>query len=670
MEKELYSLSKIFTDKLYRIPDYQRGYAWNLKQLKDFWNDLQQLENGKNHYLGVLTLEEVLVRAIDNWHDDSWIIESKGYDVYYVVDGQQRLTTSIILIQAFIESIEPNQKLNYDTLDEIRKKYIYNSRDNGISRSYIFGYDKDNPSYEFLKTTIFREDSVTKSQIQETIYTHNLESAKRFFRERLSEISHEEKESIFLKLTHKLLFNLYTISNDIDVFIAFETMNNRGKPLSVLELLKNRLIYLSTKLNVDEYEKKYLRHIINEAWKTVYHNLGKNKENPLDDDKFLFNHFVLYFGKETKPEDEISPVDLFGINIRRYSVRSDYSRVLLEQIFTAKNITKDNSNNSPHLTTKSINNYVKDLQQSVELWYNISNPYFSNLGENEKIWLDKLNRIANNETTHVFPLIMVFFKKEPNSDKRVKFLKALELLMFFSLLIGLPSFAIFRLQEFNTLEKSINLTKGQITSEKLIKELEDIFSEITCGEKKELLKRLKSEFKGGDFYKWSGIRYFLYEYDLHLQSLSKTNKIKISWNEFIENDDEDYRTIEHIYPQKAKDRYWTDAFRSYTSKEKSILKNSLGNLLPLSKAKNSSCSNKPFPDKKCNDINTVGYRYGSYSENEVANYENWTAKEILERGIKLIDFMEKRWNISIGDYQEKVEFLGLGFVLKKEGLIS
>lgn len=467
-----------------------------------------------------------------------------------------------------------------------------------------------------------------------------------------------------------MLFNLYTISNDIDVFIAFETMNNRGKPLSVLELLKNRLIYLSTKLNVDEYEKKSLRHIINEAWKTVYHNLGKNKENPLDDDKFLFNHFVLYFGKETKPEDEISPVDLFGINIRRYSVRSDYSRVLLEQIFTAKNIAKDNSNNSPHLTTKFINNYVKDLQQSVELWYNISNPYFSNLGENEKIWLDKLNRIANNETTHVFPLIMVFFKKEPNSDKRVKFLKALELLMFFSLLIGLPSFAIFRLQEFNTLEKSINLTKGQITSEKLIKELEDIFSEITCGEKKELLKRLKSEFKGGDFYKWSGIRYFLYEYDLHLQSLSKTNKIKISWNEFIENDDEDYRTIEHIYPQKAKDRYWTDAFRSYTPKEKSILKNSLGNLLPLSKAKNSSCSNKPFPDKKCNDINTVGYRYGSYSENEVANYENWTAKEILDRGIKLIDFMEKRWNISIGDYQEKVEFLGLGFVLKKEGLIS
>ncbi|QXE22564.1 hypothetical protein B6N60_01247 [Richelia sinica FACHB-800] len=439
-----------------------------------------------------------------------------------------------------------------------------------------------------MKINIFREDSVTKSQIQETIYTHNLESAKRFFSERLSEISHEEKESIFLKLTQKLLFNLYTISNDIDVFIAFETMNNRGKPLSVLELLKNRLIYLSTKLNVEEYEKISLRNIINESWKTVYHNLGKNKENPLDDDKFLFNHFVLYFGKETKPEYEISPVELFGINIRSYNFRSDYSRVLLEEIFTAKNIAKNNSNNnSLLLTTKFINSYVQDLQQSVELWYKISNPYFSDFSENEKIWLDKLNRVVNNDTVSFAPLIMVFFKKEPNREKRVKFLKTLELLMFFSVLIGLPSYAILRLNGFNTLEKSINLSN---------------------------------------------------------------------------------RTIEHIYPQKAKDKYWIDTFRSYTPKEKTILKNSLGNLLPLSKAKNSSCSNKAFPDKKCNDINNVGYRYGSYSENEVALYEHWTAKEILERGIKLINFMENRWKISIGDYDAKVEFLGLGFVLKKEGL--
>lgn len=55
MQTELISLSKAFTENLFRIPDYQRGYSWGEKQLKEFWSDLDQLEEGKNHYTGVLT---------------------------------------------------------------------------------------------------------------------------------------------------------------------------------------------------------------------------------------------------------------------------------------------------------------------------------------------------------------------------------------------------------------------------------------------------------------------------------------------------------------------------------------------------------------------------------------------------------------------------------------
>ena len=66
------------------------------------------------------------------------------------MDGQQRLTTSIILIQAISEHIPKGEKLNFTLASEIQKKFIYDSKDEGISRSYIFGYEKDNPSYEFL----------------------------------------------------------------------------------------------------------------------------------------------------------------------------------------------------------------------------------------------------------------------------------------------------------------------------------------------------------------------------------------------------------------------------------------------------------------------------------------------------------------------------------------
>ena len=70
---------------------------------------------------------------------------------------------------------------------------------------------------------------------------------------------------------------MYYIDNDFNVFIAFETMNNRGKRLSYLELLKNRLIYLSTVFDVEEDNKTAVINNINDTWKTVYEYLGKNK---------------------------------------------------------------------------------------------------------------------------------------------------------------------------------------------------------------------------------------------------------------------------------------------------------------------------------------------------------------------------------------------------------
>ncbi|MCB9477835.1 MAG: DUF262 domain-containing protein, partial [Deltaproteobacteria bacterium] len=295
MDEQLVSLSKIFTERIFRIPDYQRGYSWGEKQLKDFWNDLAQLDNESDHYTGVLTLETVPEEEYLHWQDDIWIIKSKRYRPFFVVDGQQRLTTAIILIQTIIEQISEKEKLNYDSKKDISRKFIFDSKDNGISRSYIFGYQKDNPSYETLKTKVFCEKSHTAEEL-DTVYAQNLEHAKTFFKKHIKQLQKEDLGTIYTKISQQLLFNLFTITREIDVCVAFETMNNRGKPLSQLELLKNRLIYLSLKFNDTDEEKLALRNTINNCWKSVYHNLGRNKENPLNDDQFLQAHYFVYFG--------------------------------------------------------------------------------------------------------------------------------------------------------------------------------------------------------------------------------------------------------------------------------------------------------------------------------------------------------------------------------------
>ena len=64
---ELQSLNSIFKERILRIPDYQRGYAWTTTQLEDYWEDLLQLDPERIHYTGVITLEPVREKIWCKW---------------------------------------------------------------------------------------------------------------------------------------------------------------------------------------------------------------------------------------------------------------------------------------------------------------------------------------------------------------------------------------------------------------------------------------------------------------------------------------------------------------------------------------------------------------------------------------------------------------------------
>lgn len=665
-EEQLQSISKIFIEKLFRIPDYQRGYSWGKKQLNEFWDDLEQLNDNKNHYTGVITLEKVPESTYQNWADDCWIIDSKSYEPFYVVDGQQRLTTIIILIQCIIEKIGEDGELNYNSVKDIRKKFIFESKDAGISRSYIFGYEKDNPSYEYLKTRIFKESS-TSDLGQETLYTNNLLNAKIFFQNKIENLSNELIQKLYRKLTQKLLFNVYNISNEIDVFITFETMNNRGKKLSNLELLKNRLIYLSTLFD-DDYEKGQLRKDINECWKTVYEYLGKNKDKPLDDDEFLKNHWIVYYQYSRKTSEDyinflldkkFTTKNIFG---RKNNLESNYNEnsnkiSILDNGNSELEVENDYDSDDMTigLTIEEIHNYVVSLKESVKCWYMMFNPYNCNeLSNEEKIWLDKLNRLG---FVSFAPLIMAVYCKKIDVSKKIELFKSVERYNFLVFIISQVRRSTGD-SEFNRTAKKLYWEEENI--EQVIEKIDswtDYYFDIDLFE-----IYIDKKFERGEgYYSWNGLRYFLFEYELHLKDQSKTNNQKIDWNEFITNK-KDFITIEHIYPQTPEDKYWTNKYKKYDDDEKYKLCNSLGNLLPLSVSKNSSLQNVSFLNKKVDTDKQKGYFNGSYSENKVALKEDWTAIEIKERGIELLNFLEENWDIEVGDNKFKAKLLNIDFV--------
>lgn len=652
--EQLMSLSKIFTEKLYRIPDYQRGYAWGIKEAEDLWNDLKRLNIDKKYYIGVITLEKVNESIYKNWHDDLWIIKSKNYQPYYVVDGQQRLTTSIIIIQCILEKMiaESIENLNYDTVEEITKKYIFQSKPENLSKSYLFSYENGNPSLKFWTQEILDNQRDPDNMRDKTMYTSNLLKIKEFFTEKIKDLDKESLENVYSKLTQSFLFNIYEITDDIDVFVAFESMNNRGKRLSILELLKNRLIYLSTLFNVEDDIKSRMRSDINSCWKLLYSQLGINPENPLSDDEFLSAHYTLHFNDIYYEERKKFIGSLRNIdNIDFDKLRPKY---ILDKIFVPERI-EDGS-----LITNDIFNYIKSLEKSVKVWSKIRNPKLSGWNLDIQTLLSKINYLNSHnygylETSNQMILILKILQDETNQSKIKKLLKAIERFDYVKLFYQYESISD-HLKDFDENELILITCKENYDIDSIIEKYEKKCNEI-IGSPQTYTRLLKLYSKSSFYNNKRLVFYTLSDYELKLMNESRSSQ-KVN-NALL--GDKNFATIEHIYPQKTNGVYWKELYKKYSTRQKNKLKNTIGNFVLVSELKNSKLANKSFPEKKENCENVVGYKYGSYTEIEICKYDNWGAKEILERGIKLLVFIKERWGLNIKktDY---LKILGLEFL--------
>ena len=210
MADELQSLEEIFNGKLFRIPDYQRGYAWQTSQLNDFWDDLVNLSEERNHYTGLLTLNELKKDDAEKILDED--SKGTGKTVYEVVDGQQRLTTAIILINVLLEKFRTDEdkfceELDIEDLKIIEGRFIRTKRPSrGGVYSYVFGYAKDDPSYNCLRYKIFGEEKdPAMGTTPDTYYTKNLEDAKKFFSERVN-APNVDAAKIYKNLVSKFKF--------------------------------------------------------------------------------------------------------------------------------------------------------------------------------------------------------------------------------------------------------------------------------------------------------------------------------------------------------------------------------------------------------------------------------------------------------------------------------
>ena len=693
------SLESLFKEKLFRIPDYQRGYAWTEPQLENFWEDLVNLAEGRSHYTGLLTLKKIDSLRIKRDSNEFWLVEEHGYKLYHVVDGQQRLTTFVIFLQSLIEFLrglphnvgKTDDLINISeslTLTDITNKYLFMVKPSGGKfRTYKFGYEADNPSYEYLRHKIFGEPG--GGTIEETFYTLNLREAKEFFIQQLEGLYKMEEENgirrLYKKLTQRFIVNEYKIDSEFDVFVAFETMNNRGKKLSDLELLKNRLIYLTTLYSDEELDdsgRNTLRIKINDAWKEVYHQLGRNEEHPLNDDDFLKAHWIMYFMySRERGNDYIK----FLLNEqftqqrihKQYAItgsmknvseqRADFDILDAEEEDAAEEqaSAKPTDRNTNILPSEEIDAYVDSLKDCAVHWFNAWYPEKADgMDTGEKMALGRLNRIGMG---YFRPLVMAVLKTEPDLKKRIEIFTRMERFIFIC----------FRLSQAKSNYKSSvfyiaarEFAQGQLSADDLLGKISEreafAFNEDSSFNTEYFKPYISKKFKEGrkdGFYGWSAVRYFLYEYELKKMA-ERGSILKVSWED-LKTGDGDKISIEHIFPQTP-DAHWKRVFNDIPERGYHLFQGSLGNLLILSQSINSALQNDHFDKKKTpkydrnNKKIRNGYSDGSHSEIEVASrYTEWNPESIKKRGLELMAFMERRWNIKFASEAEKLALLHL-----------
>jgi len=607
--KHLQSVQQIFFDKIFQIPDYQRGYAWEERNWQDLIEDLELLRPNQEHYTGTLVIHE------NSAHRKIQDQEGTALESHNIVDGQQRLTTIVVLLKSITEQLRkiPGREV---LAEGIQKRYVHFIDLENQPKPRL-RLNSDCHSY-FENLIIFGRNTL---EVPQNIAQLRIKKAYEFFLDYLQEKHNQQGENYanFLlelhnKVTSNMMFTVYKVPEESEVGVIFEVMNNRGKPLSEMEKVKNYLLYLISKSSLQENAQELSRKV-NQVWTRIFQMLMErglpDKEN---EDQLLRVCWLMaynYVSKEWKGYRTLK--ETFGL--KKY----------LED--------KDNQKFISDLQT-----FLEVLENGCQAYCNVMNPFHDNsytyiedksLRKTIKVKTDKLRRIGNR--VPFLPLLMaaqIQYKHDLNFYKELLDLcerYAFRVFRIKRLRANAGQSALFRLGHL--------LFKRRIQKNSLLQSIKDVLLNYCSNEEFTMF------FEPGgceNWYHFSGIVYFLYEYE---EYLARGKPVLMPWDKLIKTDKKE--SIEHILPQTPTPQYWQER---WTREEIEEYTHDIGNLVLTQD--NSALRNKPFPEKKGKPGQQGCYANSIwFQETELAKFDDWTKRELLSRREKITNWALERWKI-------------------------
>lgn len=243
-------LHKILNSNLQMIiPIFQRPYSWEKEQIRTLWEDIIKLYKNVDlnksitHFLGPIVRVEISQSSVDTRK-------------FFVIDGQQRITTLMILLacirnivknkdETICRKIESGYLINYEEAEENKQKLIPSEK------------DKDN-----FKKIMDGNNNLSASRLKFTFD---------FFTDKLDDDSLDIE-----KLRGLIINNLMLVNIDVDrnenPYLIFESLNAKGTPLTQADLIRN---YIFMKIEGEEKQKE----LYTNYWRPMENSLGTELES-------------------------------------------------------------------------------------------------------------------------------------------------------------------------------------------------------------------------------------------------------------------------------------------------------------------------------------------------------------------------------------------------------
>ena len=289
------TFAKLLDGRLFEIPDYQRAYSWTTRERQDLFDDIEnvfQKSTGESHFMATI----VCLRR------NKISLGTDEYERLDIVDGQQRLTTLILLLNALKLKLDPNKPKQNRVLREISELLVKVDSDNLLllqtnhdSSHYFADFLRDGKAFspDKGKTLADRELLAAISDCQEFVGG--------WVREKRTLLD------LYACVKNRLSFILHEISDEKLVYTVFEVLNSRGMEVSWLDRLKS--ILMGKAFELENTNREQLISDLHTIWRDIYAQIGLRQG--LSTEALRFAATLYQSGMPYRPLSERDSVDEF-----------------------------------------------------------------------------------------------------------------------------------------------------------------------------------------------------------------------------------------------------------------------------------------------------------------------------------------------------------------------